>query len=141
MSRTDVPATPSSSERSAGLSCSSSLASRDASVDVSSSVSSSAAARSSSLFSDRPESLQRCRVHVGVLGHPDRVDQHEPRLRFRVRRDGLEVGVRDCARPPALHLLEVGRGPHVAHEQHTLQRLHVGPGGDHVHGDRDPQRR
>ena len=37
----------------------------------------------------------------------------------------------------ALHLLEVVAAFHVAHEQQALQRLHVGAGGDHVHGDSD----
>jgi hypothetical protein len=37
----------------------------------------------------------------------------------------------------AFHLLEVAAGLHVAHEEQAFERLHVGAGGDHVHGDGD----
>ena len=53
--------------------------------------------------------------------------------------DGLEVGVVDDADAAALHLLEVGAALDRAHEEHALERLHVGAGGDHVDGDRDPR--
>ena len=88
---------------------------------------------------DRPVAVQR-RLDEVVLGDADRVDEHEARLLLRVRRDGLEVGVRDGAGAAALHLLEVLRRADVAHEEHALQRLDVGAGGDHVHGDGDAQR-
>ena len=52
-------------------------------------------------------------------------------------RHGLQVGRRDHPRAPALHLLEVDLRLHVAHEDQALQRLDVGAGGDHVHGDGD----
>ena len=41
---------------------------------------------------------------------------------------------RDAA---ALHLLEEVAALDRAHEHHDLQRLDVGAGGDHVHGDDD----
>ena len=37
----------------------------------------------------------------------------------------------------AFHLLEVVAAFHVAHEEQAFQRLDVGAGGDHVHGDGD----
>ena len=51
----------------------------------------------------------------------------------------LEVVGVDHADAAALHLLEVGAALHRAHEEHALERLHVGAGGDHVDGDGDPR--
>ena len=46
------------------------------------------------------------------------------------------VGV-ERARAAPLHLLEVVAALHVAHEEQAFERLHVGAGGDHVHGHGD----
>ena len=141
MSRTGWPATSSSSVRSLGVSSSSSLASREARVAVSSSVRVRAAALSSSCFSETAlsrfsgGSTKSCSVTPMASTMTNRV------FAVGVRGDGLEVGRRDGAGAAALHLLEVLRRAHVAHEEHALQRLHVGAGGDHVDGDRDPQGR
>jgi hypothetical protein len=40
-----------------------------------------------------------------------------------------------AAHAAAFHLLVVALAAHIAHEQQHFQRLHVGAGGDHVHGD------
>ena len=53
------------------------------------------------------------------------------------RRDLPEVVRHENAGAAALHLLEVVSGFDVAHEQQAFERLHVGAGGDHVHGDGD----
>ena len=92
------------------------------------------------LEADRLLPVER-RLDVLVLGDADGVDDDEPGLGLGVRGDGLEVGRGHGAGAAALHLLEVLRGADVAHEEHALQRLHVGAGGDHVDGDRDPQGR
>ena len=46
------------------------------------------------------------------------------------------VGV-DHADAPALHLLEEVPALDRPHEHHDFERLDVGAGGDHVHGDDD----
>ncbi len=51
----------------------------------------------------------------------------------------LEVGVVHHPDAASDHLLEVGPALDRAHEQQTLQRLHIGPGGDHVDRDNDPR--
>ena len=71
------------------------------------------------------------------LGDADGVDEHEAVLGVRVGRDGLEVVWVDDAHAAALHLLEEVAAPDRAHEQHALERLHVGAGGDHVDGHGD----
>ncbi len=77
-------------------------------------------------------------VELG-LGDPDGVDEDEVVLDRGVGGDGSEfVGLGD-ANPSALHLLEEVPGPHHAHEHHALDGLHVGAGGDHVHGHGDPR--
>ena len=91
------------------------------------------------LQADRLHAVQG-RLDELVLGDADSVDEDEAGLVVRVRGDGLEVAPRNRASAAALHLLEVLRGADVAHEEHALQRLDVGAGGDHVDGDRDPQR-
>ena len=77
------------------------------------------------------------RSHELVLGHAHGVDEDEVRLRLGIRRHGLEVRLRDRARTPALHLLEVLPGADVAHEDDALQRFHVRAGRDHVDRHRD----
>ncbi len=55
-----------------------------------------------------------------------------------VGRDGLQLVRVDDAHAAALHLLEAARATcTAAHEHHDLDRLDVGAGGDHVHGDGD----
>ena len=49
----------------------------------------------------------------------------------------LERRLVDDAHAAALHLLEVRAALDRAHEEDALERLHVGAGGDHVHGHRD----
>ena len=81
--------------------------------------------------------VQRLGGRLLVLAHADRIDDDEVRLVPGVGRDALQrVGIDDPAAPP-LHLLEVGQRPDVPHEEQAFQRLHVGAGGDHVHGDGD----
>ena len=43
----------------------------------------------------------------------------------------------EIVRTPPLHLLEKVAAAHVAHEEHDLDRLDVGAGGNHVHGHHD----
>ena len=50
-------------------------------------------------------------------------------------RDFFQVVPIQRARATAFHLLEIVAAFHIAHEQQALQRLDVGAGGDHVHGD------
>ena len=49
----------------------------------------------------------------------------------------LQIVRLDDAHAAALHLLEEGAGFDRAHEEDDLDRLDVGAGGDHVHGDGD----
>ena len=51
--------------------------------------------------------------------------------------DFLEVIHLEGAGAAAFHLLEVALGLYVAHEEEAFQGLHVGAGGDHVHGNGD----
>ena len=72
------------------------------------------------------------------LGDADRIDDHV--VRFRGGGGGRhfpEIVMVEGARAAALHLLEVDAAPHVAHEDQAFDRLYVGAGGDHVHGDGD----
>ena len=136
-----APATLSSSSRSSGVSSSSSLASREARVAVSSSVRVRAAALSSSFFSVTDlsrlsgGSTKSCSVTPTASTMTNRVFAVASGVTAWKSAGG------DGAGAAALHLLEVLRRADVAHEEHALQRLHVGAGGDHVDGDRDPQRR
>ena len=88
---------------------------------------------------ERHGALSFQRVGVGELGlgHADRVDDHEAVLMAGVGGDGVEVGGRDGAYAAALHLLEEAAAADVAHEEDDLDRLDVGTGGNHVHGDDD----
>ena len=86
---------------------------------------------------DAALAFERGRVDQLGLGDADGVDEHEPVLRCGVGGDALQGGVVDGADAAALHLLEEVAGPHHPHEQHRLDRLHVGAGGDHVDGDGD----
>jgi hypothetical protein len=69
--------------------------------------------------------------------HAHGVDQHEAGLgAVRAVADALEAVAVEAAHAAALHLFVVAAA-HVAHEQQHFQRLHVGAGGDHVHGHGD----
>ena len=69
--------------------------------------------------------------------HAHGVDDDEVGLLAGVGHDALErIGV-EYADAAALHLVEVARRLHVPREDQTLERLDVGAGGDHVHGDHD----
>ncbi len=71
------------------------------------------------------------------LGDADGIDDDVVGLGVGGGRDLLQVvGLHDAG-AAALHLLEVARRFHVAHEEQAFERLHVGAGGDHVHGDGD----
>ena len=76
-------------------------------------------------------------LHELGFGHPDRVDDDEVILDPGVWRHLLKVGRIDDPHAATLHLLEVRPGLHSTHEEDALQRLHVGAGRDHVHGDSD----
>ena len=89
------------------------------------------------LHPDRRLAIQRRRDRLVALAYADRIDDHEVRLVFRVRGDLPEVAWLHDAHAAPLHLLEVARGVHVAHEQKALQRFHVRAGRDHVHRDGD----
>ena len=124
-----------------GSELSSSLASREARVAVSSSVRVRVAALSSSFLRLTDLSRLSGGSTKSCSVTPTASTMHEAGLLRGVGGDGLEVGRGDGAGAAALHLLEVLRRADVAHEEHALQRLHVGAGGDHVDGDRDPQGR
>ena len=81
--------------------------------------------------------LHRPGVGLVLLADADGIDDDEVVFGRGVGRDGLEVVRLDDADAAALHLLEVVAGFDRAHEQHDFQRLDVGAGGDHVHGDGD----
>ena len=81
--------------------------------------------------------FERTRVGLVAFADADGIDDDEVRFRFRVGRDGLELGVGDDADAAAFHLLEEAAGFHRAHEHHDLERFDVGAGGDHVDGDGD----
>ena len=89
------------------------------------------------LEGDRGGAVEGRGVDEIGLGDADRVDDDEPLLRRGVGGDQPQVALADHPHPPALHLLEVGPALHRAHEEHALQRAHVGAGGDHVHGHGD----
>jgi hypothetical protein len=55
-------------------------------------------------------------------------------------RDGLQISGREHAGAAPFHLLEIDAAAHVAQEDEDFERLDIGAGGDHVHGDRDAQR-
>jgi hypothetical protein len=61
-----------------------------------------------------------------AIGDPDGVDNDEPQLGRRAGGDGLEVCAGDGAGTAVPHLLEVGGGAHVAHEEHALRWFHFG---------------
>ena len=51
--------------------------------------------------------------------------------------DDSQLVGRDDADAAPFHLLEEAGGLHIAQEEDALDGLHVGAGGDHVHGDGD----
>ena len=82
--------------------------------------------------------LQRAAFGLERLLHAHGVDQHEAGLgAVGAVADALEAVAIEAAHAAALHLLVVALAAHVAHEEQHFQRLHVGAGGDHVHGDGD----
>ena len=54
---------------------------------------------------------------------------------------GLELGRREHAGAAPFHLLEIDAAADIAQEEQALERLDVGAGGDHVHGDGDAELR
>jgi hypothetical protein len=85
--------------------------------------------------------LHRAGVGLVGLGDADGIDEDEAGFSSGIRRDAGEgVGI-DGAGPPPFHLLEVELGADVAQEEQALERLDVGAGGDHVHGDGDAELR
>jgi hypothetical protein len=80
--------------------------------------------------------LQRAAFGLEGFLHAHGVDQHEAGLgAFCAVADALEAVAIQAAHAAALHLLVVALAAHVSHEQQHFQRLDVGAGGDHVHGD------
>ena len=86
---------------------------------------------------DRALALQRLRVELGILGHAHGIHDDEALLAPGVAGDDAQVVGADHPRPAPDHLLEEHARLDRAQEEQHLQRLDVGAGGDHVHGDGD----
>ncbi len=72
-----------------------------------------------------------------MVADTDGIDDDEVIFSCGIGRDGFQIIRLDDANTSALHLLEEGAGFDRAHEYDNLDRLDVGAGGDHVHGDGD----
>ena len=79
--------------------------------------------------------FHRSGVGLVNLADTDRIHNDEVIFTHGVGRDALEVVGLDHADAPALHLLEEGAGFDGAHEEDDFDRLDIGAGSDHVHGD------
>ena len=86
-------------------------------------------------------SLQGHRIVQVRLGDSNGVHDDEAVLHLGVAGHDFQIVGLDDPHSPPLHLLEVVAGVHHSHEHDTFKRLHVGAGGDHVDGYRDPKRR
>ena len=86
---------------------------------------------------DRFPLVHRAGVGFVPFADADGIDDDVMVFSLGVRGDGSEVVLFDYAHAAAFHLLEKAAGFDRAHEEHDLQRLDVGAGGDHVyrHGD------
>ena len=85
--------------------------------------------------------IERTRVGLVAFADADGIHDDEVGLGLRfLAGDGLQVRGRKHARAAAFHLLEVDAAAHVTQEEEALERLYVGAGGDHVHGDGDAER-
>ena len=84
--------------------------------------------------------FERAGVGLVALAHAHGIHDDEVGLGAGVgAAHGLQIGGREHARAAAFHLLEVGAAAGVAQEQEAFERLDVGAGGDHVHGDGDAE--
>src|SRR5207249_11066183 len=72
-----------------------------------------------------------------LLRAAHRVHDHEPGLGASAGADKLEVVTPDDPDAAALHLLEQVAAAYLPQEHHHLERLDVGPRGDHVYRDGD----
>ncbi len=77
------------------------------------------------------------RIGLVLLADADGIDDDEVVFALASGVTALEVVGLDDAHAAAFHLLEEGAGFDGAHEEDDFQRLDVGAGGDHVHGDGD----
>ena len=85
--------------------------------------------------------VERAGFGLVALAHADGIDDDEVGLGAGVfAGDGLQIGGREHAGAAPFHLLEIDAAANVAQEEEALERLDVGAGGDHVHGDGDAER-
>ena len=84
--------------------------------------------------------VERAGFGLVALAHANRIDDDETRLGAGVfAGDGLQISGREHAGAAPFHLLEIDAAADVAQEDEDFERLDVGAGGDHVHGDGDAQ--
>ena len=81
--------------------------------------------------------FQRTRFGLHALADANCIDDHVAGLAFDAGIDLFHLGVGHDAHAATFHLLEEILRRDAAHEEDDLQRLDVGAGGDHVHGNGD----
>ena len=82
--------------------------------------------------------FQRARFGLEGFFHAHGVDEHKAVLGpGGAVADALQAFAVQGTHAPAFHLFVIAATAHVAHEEQHFQRLDVGAGGDHVHGDGD----